>query len=373
MGQKIRVILIGAIGALLLFVSAIALQKPQWKGTITREGDVVVVKNPKDPIYKDAILTFKEELSIGGAEAKPEQSFVEVNQIVIDEDENIYILDPKQAQIKVFNKAGGYLRTIGRKGEGPGELSQPTKMSLNPSRKELMVSDLIRRQLVYFATDGKFLKNLSTGKTWGVFGKADSAGNIVVTEAVVAPPEMKYALRKYDSHMNLIAELDTIKLETNQKIVNPFMPTPHWDIDKKDNIIYGNSKTYELRVFNSQNRLTRKIIKEDDPVEVTEDEKKRVSQTKLPAGIKVELSRYRPAFATFVVDDEGRIFVLTWRRAADRGAHVYDIFDMDGRYLARQAMKADPVAWKNRKMYSVEEDDEGYQIVKRYALTWAIQ
>ena len=61
MRQKLKVVLTGGIGALLLFVFALAEQKPQWKGSITKEGDVIVVKNPKEPLYKENILAFKEE------------------------------------------------------------------------------------------------------------------------------------------------------------------------------------------------------------------------------------------------------------------------------------------------------------------------
>jgi len=363
--------------SLSLLVSTFSLsrgeQKPQWKGSITKEGDVIVVKNPKEPLYKENILAFKEELSIGGAEAKPEQSFSEIGQILLDEEENIFVLDQKDANIKIFDKTGKYLRTIGKKGQGPGELSLPERISLIKRKKELMVSEGTRRQLTYFAVDGKFLRSHSTGKMRGLLGKVDSVGNIIMTEVIITIPEMSYALKRFDENMNPIAELDRVKVTIDPKVLNPFMPFTYWDIADNDNIVYGYSGTYELKIFNPQNKVIRKIRKDYDPVEVTEEDRKRITKTSLPYGMKFKGSNYYPAFAEFSIDSQGRIFVGSWRKDKDSKARLFDIFDPEGRFLACQAIKGSGFAWRRNKLYSAEEDEEGYQVVKRYDVTWLIK
>lgn len=363
--------------SLVLLVSTFSLsrgeQKPQWKGSITKEGDVVVVKNPKEPLYKGNILAFKEELSFGGAEAKPEQSFSEIGQILLDEENNIYVLDQKDANIKIFDRAGKYLRTIGKKGQGPGELSLPDRISLMKSKKEIMVSEGARRQLAYFTSDGKFLRSQSTGKMRGVLGKVDSVGNIIMTEIIITIPEMWYTVKRYDENMNLIAELARIKVAINPKVLNPFMSYPYWEIADNDNIVYGFSGTYELQIFNPQNKVIRKIEKEHDPVEVTEAARKQITKTSLPYGAKFEGSKYYPAFAEFSIDSQGRIFVGSWRKDKDGKARLFDIFDSEGRYLACQAIKGSGFVWRGNKLYSAEEDEEGYQVVKKYDVTWLIK
>jgi len=40
-------------------------QKAAWKGTIEEEEGVTVVKNPKEPIYDEGMISLKEDLSIG--------------------------------------------------------------------------------------------------------------------------------------------------------------------------------------------------------------------------------------------------------------------------------------------------------------------
>jgi len=357
----------------MIFFGSSAEQKPQWKGSMTKEGDVIVVKNPSEPLYKGNILAFKEELSFGGAEAKPGESFAEIGQILLDEKENIFVLDSKDANIKIFDKAGKYLKTIGKKGQGPGELSQPERISLFKRKKELMVFEGTRRQLTYFAADGKFLRSHSTGKMRGIMGKVDSVGNIIMTEIIINIPEMRYGLKKFDEKMNLIAELDSVKVAVDPKIMNPFMPYPYWEIADNDNIVYGFSGTYELQIFNPQNKVIRKIKKEHDPVEVTEEDRKRISKTSLPYGMKFEGSNTYPAFAEFYINSQGHIIVGSWRRDKDGKARFFDIFDTEGRFLACQAIKGSVFAWKGNKLYSAEEDEEGYQVVKRYDVTWLIK
>jgi len=43
-----------------------------------------------------------------------------------------------------------------------------------------------------------------------------------------------------------------------------------------------------------------------------------------------------------------------------------DVFDSNGKYIVRISLKYRPQAWKNNRLYTIEEDEEGYQVVKRY-------
>jgi hypothetical protein len=123
MKNQIKRLGTGALTFGLAISWTIAQQKPQWKGSITKEGDVTVVKNPKEPMFREPIITLKEELIMGGGKAQVESTLSKARGIAVDDDGNIYVGDAQQACIKVFDKAGAYLRTIGRRGQGPGEMS----------------------------------------------------------------------------------------------------------------------------------------------------------------------------------------------------------------------------------------------------------
>jgi len=71
-----------------------------------------------------------------------------------------------------------------------------------------------------------------------------------------------------------------------------------------------------------------------------------------------------------VADDEGRIFVMTYERVEDGEGYYYDVFDGEGKFIVKVPLKTRPYLIENRKLYTVEEDEEGYESVMRYKVYW---
>ena len=117
--------------------------------------------------------------------------------------------------------------------------------------------------------------------------------------------------------------------------------------------------------------MIRKIMKEYDPAEITEEETKEETEG-MPPDMKLSIPRYHAAYRWFITDDEGRIFVRTYERVVDGEDYYYDIFDEEGKYIAKIPLGFFPLTWKNNKLYTIEEDENGYQYVKRYKATWKI-
>ena len=343
-------------------------QKPQWKGSIDEKNGVTVIKNPKEPLFPEDVLILEEELSIGESEGPEEYMFSQARGIAVDENERIFVLDYKESHIKVFDPNGNYLMTIGSEGEGPGELNLPRQISL--SKKELMVME-IRRRLSFFSLEGEFLRNISTKKIWTLIALIDSMGDIVVTEGLMDPENISYRVRKFDSDMNLIKEIASSPAPDARKGFNPFMAIPFWALDMNDNIIFGYPKDYTLQIFNPECKLVKKITREYDPVEVTDEEKEEEKED-APDSMKFVFSKHHSAFRLFVADDEGRIYVQSWERPTDGEGYFYDIFDAEGKYIVKKGFKMRPRVWKKNKLYTIEEDEEGFHVVKRYKVIWKI-
>jgi len=70
-----------------------------------------------------------EELRIGSEDA-PESAFGQVFDLAAADDGTLYLLDWSAAEVRVFDGAGQFLRRIGRRGFGPGEFAQPMKLEL---------------------------------------------------------------------------------------------------------------------------------------------------------------------------------------------------------------------------------------------------
>lgn len=343
-------------------------QKAEWQGTIEEIDGIMVIKSPKEPMYGGDALEFEEELSLGEAEGREEYMFSEIRHIAISEDERIFVLDSKEDHIKVFDKEGKYLMTIGTPGQGPGELDRPSSICI--SQNELVVLEGARR-LSVFTLEGEFLRHISTKETWALGATMDSVGNIVLTEGVMDPEYFHYLTKKVDVDMNLLYEIAKTPAPDARTGVNPFMPFAYWKIDEDDNIVFGYPKDYEIQIINPEGKVTRKIKREYDPVEVTEQEKKEQTEDS-PPQIKYIFPKYHSAYYRFFLDDEGRIFVQTWEKIEGEEIYYHDVFDSDGKYVVKIPLRMRPIICKNKKLYTIEEDEDGYQYVKRHRVSWKI-
>lgn len=69
----------------------------------------------------------------------------------------IYVVDSQDGEIRVFSESGHYERTIGRKGQGPGELNSPGGMDV--FGKKIYVADSFNQRIQVFDEDGGFLES----------------------------------------------------------------------------------------------------------------------------------------------------------------------------------------------------------------------
>jgi hypothetical protein len=345
-------------------------QKTEWNGTIEEEDGITVVKNPKKPMYGENILILEEELSIGEFEGKEELMFQQIRYIAVDEQENIYILDRNAGDIKVFDKMGKYLRTIGRKGQGPGEFILPGQVFIQ-DKKELLVYDDGDRSFSYFTLDGDFIKSKNVSKAEALEAKINSKGDFTFATMGYSKEtgNITYRLDLFDKEVDFIKRLSSIPGTTDHRGRNLFPPLFSWAIDNNDNIVYGYQKEFELQIFNPEGKSVKRILKEHVPVKITEEE---INERKkdISFAAKLYIPEFHPAFRAISTDEEGQIFVMTWEKTEGKNGFYHDTFDSKGRYIAKVAIKGIPRLWKNHKLYTIEEDEEGYQYIKRYKVTW---
>ena len=70
------------------------------------------------------------EHALGPADASPASTFGRVSDLAADDEGNVYVLDERADELRVFSPEGEYLRTIGRRGRGPGEFSRPNDVEI---------------------------------------------------------------------------------------------------------------------------------------------------------------------------------------------------------------------------------------------------
>jgi len=103
------------------------------------------------------------------------EQFSDISSVDADEEGNIYVLDGREAVVKVFNASGLFLRKLLRPGPGPEEIWHPFKVKWNRYRKTLFVLDQYGYSLKEFSPAGKELKKYPLpGQMWGFFSFAEA-------------------------------------------------------------------------------------------------------------------------------------------------------------------------------------------------------
>ena len=364
--------------SILLFLSVLIMHvscrkhEAKWKGTIEEEDGIVVVKNPKEPIYGKDVFNLEEELSIPDSERKDEPMFSQIRGIAVDEQERIYILDIKEGHIKVFNSLGNYVNTIGKKGQGPGEMQYPAFISIT-SQNEIVIEDPAVRRLTFYSLEGEYLRSISTAGGLVVNVKVDSLGNVIGTMAVREEDNPRYELVKCDPELNKLFTIGASPLPKPGKY-NPFMPMMAWALEDNDRIVFGYPEEYEIKILDANGKTEMRILRNYDPVAVTEEEIEEIKKARRASPDKRELDipSHHPAYRWIIVDDVNNLWVRTWEKPPTGEGFYYDVFDTEGKYIAKVPLEQTPLVFKKGKLYAVEEDEEGFQVVKRYKVNWKI-
>ena len=360
-----------SISALMMLVSC-QQQKAEWKGTIERENGVQVVKNPKEPMYDEDVFNLEEELTIGERYGREEYMFSRLSQLVINDQGDIYALDILENHIKIFNKYGKYLKTFGRRGQGPGEISGlPSYFTLS-KQNELIVVD--SSGISFFSLEGDFLRKIAAsqfGSRVQIFNTNRNSNVYIYSRNSV---NRDFELKKFDSKLNFLKKIEFSSTQGVQNIRkngwNPFFPVLFCEFTEDDRIICGRNDKYEIRVYNNKVELEMRILKEYDPRKISQEDIEDYLEGFSPREIKeMNLPTYLPPFKYIESDEDGRIYISTFERSKNMNEFYYDVFNKKGMYLAKITLPSYPFI-KDDMLYTWEEEEDGYQYIKRYKVTW---
>lgn len=108
--------------------------------------------------------------AIGTEEGRSWEMFSTVQQLAFDRSDNLYVLDRGNTRVLVFDRTGRFVREVGKKGDGPGELQVPMSIAVLADGT-LAVSDLAHRNLSLYGPDGAFRRSIPYGEDLGMFGR----------------------------------------------------------------------------------------------------------------------------------------------------------------------------------------------------------
>jgi hypothetical protein len=363
----------------LLLLSSVIAFSGEDKIVIKTENGIPVVYNPKNPCPFNGMSAqplLKEELVIGRDQQKQDNWFSFLNALAVDDAGNIYTLDPKDVRIRVFDRDGKLLRSFGRKGQGPGEFSGPGGLRILPP-DVLEVFDVLHSRLSYFTLDGKSLRDVPMARLG--FFKIDAKGFVYLHRREPVGNKMVEELVKLDSDLKTVLKIHSFEYPWNPRLINPFPVAYLFEPLKTGETVWMITSEYKINVINSEGKLTRRIIKEYNPVKITAVEREKYlmaePQDQISRQSRYEFPQFYPAanwVNGLIIDDAGWIYVRTYEKD-DQGRIYHDIFDQDGRFVGRLCLPESEralVILKNKIYCLIGESEEGIPLVKRYRIIW---
>jgi hypothetical protein len=130
-------------------------------------------------------VQLREDLSIGRLDGPPQLTFGEISRLAEDLRGGIYVFDRQVPEIRHFDRAGEFLGTVGRSGQGPGEYGSLGLGMVVDSAGVLYVHDYGSR-IVRFAEDGSPLDPWPLDSPFmttvlGTWLYSDGPGRVMVT------------------------------------------------------------------------------------------------------------------------------------------------------------------------------------------------
>jgi hypothetical protein len=226
--------------------------------------------------------------SVGREEGQSWEMLNGAQQVLFDPQDNLYVLDRGNQRVLVFDRAGAFVRQIGKKGDGPGELQLPMGMALTAGGT-LAVLDLGHRNLSLFGRDGRYLRSVPLGEGAGIAqgalaahpsgavagifrplpmpGAGTRSGTFTVTPALTRIP-----LEEGGRPATLFEMPDGTTLQQNvggtssarqitMRVAAPpvFSPPRLWGILPDGSYVVAHTPGYTLKVLDANGRVVRAI------------------------------------------------------------------------------------------------------------------
>lgn len=196
--------------------------------------------------------------------------FNKLRDISVDSEGRIYALDEKENSIYVFNKQGKILKTIGRAGVGPGELSRPVSIYIKSAY--IYVLDDENRRVTIFNTSGNYEKSFNILDYPGGSNKniiVDEEGSLYISGYYAKWNSLlaKYSAKgKFEKCFSVpIIEYQGLEFDRIQReTVNKWLCGGSMCFNKSGNIIYSYSWPHAITVLNRAGDETSRLTNNSD-------------------------------------------------------------------------------------------------------------
>lgn len=377
-----------------------------WNGMVRDSAGVAMVENGDQGVWSpDEAWQFEEQTRIGAAEGEAAYQFGQIAGIDEDSQGRIYVLDQQAQEVRVFDADGTYLQSMGRPGNGPGELSRGVAAVMVARGDTVFVPDLLLQRMTMYTADGGDAGTFPIPLDQGVSMRWETTPDNTFLQQVRTinlpnqpdtVPETNLILERgtdgalQDTVLALLVG-QTFRFNEGGPQIKLFEPEPVWALMPGSRLATAVNATYRIEVYGPEGDLERVITRpfEREPVTETDrDAFRRLlrdawERQGVPAPAiqqlmgNVGFADYYPAFAQLLAGPDGSLLVQHIQSAEqagateetfdaqDVGASTWDVFDADGKYLGviRFPDRYIPVRFENGHFLGVWRDGMDVQHV----------
>ena len=312
-------------------------------------------------------MNMVEEVTIGVAEGEEPYMLVGPVDVKADAQGWIYIMDWRDVGLRVYDEEGKYIRTIGRKGQGPAEFDSPTFFDLSDDgriflmdgrNQRITIMDMEGNPLKDFKVQG-FHSNMvcddqnrlyvQSQKTLKEAVVSDDLQEIpLLTSIFRVDPETgeKFKLGDFEGDKNMMRRTSTGGM---MSVSSSYLT---WRIHPSGKLFLGLSESFQFSVYSETGELEFRFGREYTPVP---NPKARTWASKYFAAFDVR----RPRF-----DEEGNLWLEIITPEEFEGI-LYDVFTSEGIYLKQVVVPHRIYFFKNGKVYSLIRTEDEFLQVKR--------
>lgn len=332
--------------------------------------------------------------------------FGEVTGLDVDDDGNVYVADRQAQRVAVFDPTGRQTGSIGRPGEGPGELGTNIR-GVFLRGDEVMVPDPANGRVSVFSLSGSFLRSLPVRAEDGVPIRWDhgSDGQLIAQRRQIVPGDdapttgdavVVVSDKPQTAPVVRLPFGQTVQITGQLPVLKPFAPEAVWDSTVDGRRVIARTDQWHLQVsgpdgstaFVAKREIARQRASRADQEAVRNSLLRLYQGQGVPKDLarrivdQVEFDRDLPAFAGLSFGPRGSLWVqhalppssFTEGRprtsTADWGARDWSVFDSDGGYLGVVSFPEDfqPVRAAGDLFYGVVRDDLEQQHVVAYRI-----
>ncbi len=284
-------VLCAAVASLTVAACSRAPESSRHSFTVAEENGVTVARSTGPPKYQGDLFAYDKVLEIRPDPGNRESFLYQPSFFTMDEAGFLFVGDSRNGRIAVFDPEGTYVRSIGRRGEGPGEFQFGPDFPINLHEGILSTHMTQSGTTVRFGTDGTYLGALprSVPNSLGIHQAGD--GSLVVHEQLM---ETDHEYERWGKRMTVFDVSGTVlvRVETEMTPVAVMVSVPGQSYPEASTIQFGGQPqtiylaTEEILVSNGEEPILnwygldgvlRRQVRLDLPREsVTAEEKDKV-------------------------------------------------------------------------------------------------